>query len=103
MVRGQPDRPGGRSLCRNRTPLVHTVRQLTQLSASQAAVLLSRREISAEELTRACLHRIDDRESRVPAVPFIKRTNSPDPPLHPVFVQILLSSAIPASNPAFLS
>src|SRR5258708_16227152 len=71
MVRGQPDRPGGRSLCRNCTPLVHTVRQLTQLSASQAAVLLSRREISAEELTRACLHRIADRESRVQAWQFI--------------------------------
>src|SRR5260370_29218658 len=71
MVRGQPDRPGGRSLCRNCTPLVHTVRQLTQLSASQAAVLLSRREISAEELTRACLHRIADREARVQAWQFI--------------------------------
>src|SRR5258708_17194934 len=71
MVRGQPDRPGGRSLCRNRTPLVHTVRQLTQLSAGQAAVLLWRREISAEELTRACLHRIADRASRVQAWQFI--------------------------------
>ncbi len=47
------------------------MRQLTQLSASQAAALLSRREISAEELTRACLHRIADRDARVQAWQFI--------------------------------
>lgn len=47
------------------------VRQLTQLSASQAAALLSRREISAEELTRACLHRIADREPRIQAWQFL--------------------------------
>jgi Asp-tRNA(Asn)/Glu-tRNA(Gln) amidotransferase A subunit family amidase len=47
------------------------MRQLTQLSASQAAALLSRREISAEELTRACLHRIADREPRVQAWQFL--------------------------------
>lgn len=45
--------------------------RLTQLSASQAAALLSRREISAEELTRACLHRIADREPRVQAWQFL--------------------------------
>src|SRR5260370_8155432 len=71
MVRSRPDRPGRGSLRRNCTRLVRTVRQLTQLSASQAAALLSRREISAEELTRACLHRIADREARVQAWQFI--------------------------------
>lgn len=50
---------------------MQVVRQLNQLSASQAAALLSRREISAEELTRACLHRIADREPRVQAWQFI--------------------------------
>src|SRR5258707_14482494 len=47
------------------------MRQLAKVSARQAEVLFSRREISAEELTHACLHRIADRESRVQAWQFI--------------------------------
>src|SRR5215469_5843835 len=71
MVRSRANQAGRRGISRDRTSLVSAVRQLTQLSASQAAALLSRREISAEELTRACLHRIADREPRVQAWQFL--------------------------------
>ena len=43
------------------------MRQLNQLSASEAARRLAAREISAEQMARACLARIDERESVVHA------------------------------------
>lgn len=45
----------------------HTNTPLERLSATQAARLLNRREISAEQITRACLNRIQERESTVHA------------------------------------
>ena len=44
-----------------------TTPALNQLTATQAAALLSRREITAEALVRACLDRIDQRESQIHA------------------------------------
>jgi len=43
------------------------MRQLNRLSASEAARLLATREISAEEMTRACLARIEEREAVIGA------------------------------------
>jgi len=44
---------------------------LNQLSVTEAVALLSRREISAEELTRACLERIGERDPEVQAWQFL--------------------------------
>ncbi len=43
------------------------MQQLNRLSASEAARLLAAREISAEEMVRACLARIEEREATVGA------------------------------------
>jgi Asp-tRNA(Asn)/Glu-tRNA(Gln) amidotransferase A subunit family amidase len=45
----------------------HANTPLERLSATQAARLLNRREISAEQITRACLSRIQEREPTVQA------------------------------------
>lgn len=43
------------------------MQQLNQLSASEAARRLARREITAEQMARACLERIEEREAAVGA------------------------------------
>jgi len=52
--------------------VVESLRPLNELPAAEAVALLSRREISPEELTRACLDRISAREAQVQAWQFIE-------------------------------
>ena len=49
------------------------MKSIDQLSAVDAAKRLAAREISAEQYVRACLDRIDERESEVRAFAFINR------------------------------
>lgn len=78
---------------------------LNELSASEAIGLLARREISAEELTRACLDRIAARESDVAAWQCIDEAHAlaqarqldraPAPPLYgvPIGIKDIIDTA----------
>lgn len=79
--------------------------RLNELSATEAVALLSRREISAEELTRACLERIRKRDPELQAWQFLdeKRAlaqareadRSPQGPLYgvPVGIKDIIDTA----------
>lgn len=47
---------------------------LNRISASEAARLLNRRDLTAEQLARACLARIEQREPEVQAWTALRRT-----------------------------
>lgn len=79
--------------------------RLNELSATEAVALLSRREVSAEELTRACLERISKRDPEVHAWQFLdeeralaqarQADRSPQGPLYgvPVGIKDIIDTA----------
>jgi len=80
------------------------VRALNELAAAEAVALLSRREISSEELTRACLDRISAREAQVQAWQFIdperalaqaRSSEASSPPLYglPIGIKDIIDTA----------
>jgi len=84
--------------------VVEDLRPLNELPAAEAVALLSRREISPEELTRACLDRISAREAQVQAWQFIdperalaqaRSSEANSPPLHglPIGIKDIIDTA----------
>src|SRR5437588_407730 len=67
QVRGRAHRPGRRDLPPHRARMVRGMTGLDELSVAEAVGRLSRRELGAEELVRACLLRIAQREPEVQA------------------------------------
>src|SRR5215471_7840232 len=104
VLPGGSNRAGGGRLRADCPPVVEGVRPLNELPAAEAVALLSRREISPEELTRACLDRISAREAQVQAWQFIdperalaqaRSSEASSPPLHglPIGIKDIIDTA----------
>src|SRR5262249_2705223 len=65
ILRSRSDWTGGGDVHSDRAPVVQTLNRLSQLGVSEAVALLRGREISAQELTRACLERVAERDPQV--------------------------------------
>src|SRR5215472_11393455 len=104
VLPGGSNRAGGGRIRADCPPMVESLRPLNELPAAEAVALLSRREISPEELTRACLDRISAREALVQAWQFIdpkralaqaRSSEANSPPLHglPIGIKDIIDTA----------